>query len=186
MKKIIALVLSLMMVLCAFGALAEETVEKTDMGFLDVNGAFKSQSKIPDGYTYEPVWATDLNMVGLLNGGDDKPVIMISIAYNETYADVDRFNDLPEEEVEAIRESFREEDEEAKFEDMETAFGTRLLKVTDPDFVDIYTIYKGYEMEFLIGTDSEEGITEADIKMLVDFISDMDFVAVVEEAVAAE
>ena len=187
MKKIIALVLSLMMVLCAFSALAEETtVEKTDMGVLDVNGTFKIQSKLPEGYSYEPVEVSDLSMFGLLTAGEDKPVIMMSIAYNEQYADVERFNDLPEEAVELIRESFKEEDEEATFEDLETAYGTRLLKVTDPDFVDIYTVYKGYEMEFYIFTVTEEGITDADVKMLVDFISDMDFVALVEETVAAE
>ena len=186
MKKIIALVLSLVMILCAFGALAEaETAEKTEMGILDVNGMFKIQSKMPDGYRYEPVFATDLSMVGILRAEEGKPTVMISIAYNEEYAEIERFNDLDEAAVEEIKESFREpEIEEPVFEDMETAFGTRLLKVTDPSFVDIYTIYKGYEMEFVMATDTDEGISEEDVKMLVDFISDMDFVAV--EKTAAE
>lgn len=186
MKKIIALVLSLVMILSAFGALAEaETAEKTEMGILDVNGMFKIQSKMPDGYKYEPVLATDLNMVGNLVAGEGKPIVVISIAYNEEYAEIERFNDLDEAAVEEIKETFREpEIDELVFEDLETSFGTRLLKVTDPDFVDIYTIYKGYELEFLLIPGGEEGITEADIKMLVDFISDMDFVAV--EKTAAE
>ena len=43
--------------------------------------------------------------------------------------------------------------------------------------MDIYTIYKGYELEFaMIGS----ALTEADVQMLVDFISDMDFVSVEE------
>ena len=42
-------------------------------------------------------------------------------------------------------------------------------------FVDIYTIYKSYELEFVM---TGSAITEADVQMLVDFISDMDFVAV--------
>lgn len=183
MKKIIALVLSLMMVLCAFSALAEETtVEKTDMGVLDVNGTFKIQSKLPEGYSYEPVEVSDLSMFGLLTAGEDKPVIMMSIAYNEEYADVEQFNDLPEEAVELIRESFKEEDEEATFEDLQTAYGTRLLKVTDPDFVDIYTIYKGFETDFVLvpGADVEKGeiypLTEEAIQMLIDFITGIDFV----------
>ena len=67
------------------------------------------------------------------------------------------------------------------FEDLETAYGTRLLKVTDTfegmDFVDIYTIYKGYEMEFVMAKIDGSDLTDDDVKMMVDFISDMDFVA---------
>ncbi len=37
-----------------------------------------------------------------------------------------------------------------------------------------FLVYKGYECEFIIA--SREGVTDADIKLLVDFISDMDFV----------
>ena len=182
MKKITALVLSLMMVLCAFGALAEgETVEKTGIGILNVGETFVIQSKIPEGYSFEPFAATDLGLIGSLTAEDmSKPVIVVSIAYNEEYADIERFNDLSEEDVEYIRWSFQDEEEaELIFEDLETAHGTRLLKVIDVDYVDLYTIYKGYEMEFLMThPDPENEITEADIQMLVDFISDMDFVAV--------
>ena len=66
-------------------------------------------------------------------------------------------------------------DEDVVFEDLETAYGTRLLKVSGSGFVDIYTIYKSYELEFVMTGDA---LTDADVKMLVDFISDMDFVAV--------
>ena len=89
---------------------------------------------------------------------------------------MERFNDVDEETVQAIRDSFLMMDD-VVFEDLETAYGTRLLKVTQSDktFVDIYTIYKGYELEFLLS--AEEEVQDTDIQMLVDFISDMDFVA---------
>ena len=173
MKKITALALSLMMILCAVCALAE-VADKTEMGELDVGGTFKIQSRMPEGYSYIPVDATTLNMTGKLYAGEGKPVVEISIAYNEEYADYERFNDVDEAIVEEIRESFREADEEVTFEDLETAYGTRLLKVTGDGFVDIYTIYKSYELEFKMTGDA---LTDADIQMLVDFISDMDFVA---------
>ncbi len=49
------------------------------------------------------------------------------------------------------------------------------MTVSGNGFVDIYTIHKSYELEFVMtGT----GLTDADVQMLVDFISDMDFVAV--------
>ena len=172
MKRIIALALSLIMILGVAAVSADEAA-KTEMGTLDV-GAFMIRSRIPEGYTYMPVVNTELNIVGILSAGEDKPVVTVSIAYNEEYADTERFNDVDEATVEEIRESFLEVDEEVTFEDLETAYGTRLLKVTGDGFVDIYTIYKSYELEFVM-TGAE--LSEADVQMLVDFISDLDFVA---------
>ena len=174
MKKIIALILSLAMILSAGCVLAEDT-GKTEMGTLDVGKTFRIQSRIPEGYTYMPVVETALNMVGILSAGEDRPVVTLSIAYNEEYVDTERFNDVDEAVVEEIRESFRSADEEVVFEDLETAYGTRLLKVTGDGFVDIYTIYKGYELEFVM-TGAE--LSAESVQMLVDFISDMDFVPV--------
>jgi len=174
MKRITALALSLIMILCAVCALAEET-GKTEIGTLKVGEAFSIQSRMPEGYAYMPVRTAELNMVGILSAGEGKPVVTVSIAYNEEYAGTERFNDVDEAIVEEIRESFREADEEVTFEDLETAYGTRLLKVTGDGFVDIYTIYKSYEMEFVLTGDA---LTDADVQMLVDFISDMDFVTV--------
>lgn len=174
MKKITALTLSLIIILCAACAFAEDTA-KTEMGILNVGKAFRIQSRMPEGYTYLPILSTDLNMVGLLSAGEGRPSVTISIAYNEEYADMERFNDVDEAVVEEIRDSFREVDEGLVFEDLKTAYGTRLLKVTGRNFVDIYTIYKSYELEFVMPGST---LTDADVQMLVDFISDMDFVAV--------
>ena len=174
MKKITALALSLIMILCAVCALAEDT-GKTEIGTLRVAEAFSIQSKMPEGYRYMPVRTGELNMVGILSAGEGKPSVTISIAYNEEYDGIERFNDVDEATVEEIRESFLDSDEEVTFADMETAYGTRLLKVSGDGFVDIYTIYKSYELEFVMTGDA---LTDADVKMLVDFISDMDFVAV--------
>ena len=174
MKKITALALSLILILCAVCVFAEDA-GKTEMGILNVGKAFRIQSTMPEGYAYFPVSGTDLNMVGLLSAGDGRPSVTVSIAYNEEYADVERFNDVDEAVVEEIRDSFREVDEGLVFEDLSTAYGTRLLKVTGANFVDIYTIYKSYELEFVMTGGAR---TDADVQMLVDFISDMDFVAV--------
>ena len=175
MKKITALLLSLAMILCAVSVFAEDT-GKTEMGTLNVGTAFSIRSKVPEGYRWLSVTSTELNIVGLLTAGGGKPVVTVSIAYNEEYEGVERFNDVDEATVEEIRQSFLDMDEEVVFEDLKTAYDTRLLKVTGDGFVDIYTIYKSYELEFVM---TGEGMTEADVQMLVDFISDMDF-AVVE------
>lgn len=174
LKKIMLLALSLALVLCAGSAFAE-AAEEAEMHTLQVNKFFEIQSRIPEGYSFMPIVDTELNLVGLLKGGDDQPMVTVSIAYNDEYAEVERFNDVDETTVGLICDSFMELDD-VTFEDLETAYGTRLLKVTDTDksFVDIYTIYKGYELEFVITHEPE--VTEADVQMLVDFISDMQFV----------
>ena len=176
MKKIIALALSLMLILCAAAAFAEETAGKTRLGSLKVGEAFTIQSNVPENYTFTVITSTDLNLVGVLSGGEDAPVVYISIAYNDEYNGVERFNDVDEDTVQDIKDSFLDMDDVA-FEDLETAYGTRLLKVTTSNrtFADIYTIYKGYELEFILTAQGE--VQDADVQMLVDFISDMDFVA---------
>ena len=45
----------------------------------------------------------------------------------------------------------------------------------DTDFVAVYTIYKGYELEFVM-TPGSNPLTEENTQMLVNFISEMDFV----------
>ncbi len=173
MKRMIALLLGLMMILCTAAATAENA-EKTELGSVE---AYTIQGVLPEGYTFNIVTSGGLNLIGILVGGEGRPMITVSIAYNEEYADVERFNDVDEATVQEIKDSFLSMDEVA-FEDLETAFGTRLLKVTQADktFADIYSIYKGYENEFVMVAQGE--VTEADIQMLVDFISSIDYIAV--------
>ncbi len=175
MRKIIALALCLALLLCAAAVQADETEAKTRLGTLKVGEEFTIRSKVPENYIFSLVTSTELNLVGILTGGAGQPIITVSIAYNEDYAGVERFNDVDEATVQEIKDSFLEMDE-VVFEDLVTAYGTRLLKVTQANrsFADIYTIYKGYELEFILSAQGE--VQDEDIRMLVDFISDMDFV----------
>ena len=174
MKKIIALALSLMLILCAAAAFADETAEKTELGSVE---SFSIQSIIPEGYTFSLIASNGQSLVGILTGGEGRPTITVSIAFAEEYAEVERFNDVDEATVQEIKDSFMDMDD-VVFEDLETAYGTRLLKVIQADkaFADIYSIYKGYETEFVVTAQGE--VTDEDIQMLVKFISDMDFVAI--------
>ena len=176
MKRIIALALSLVLILCAAAAPAEEP-EKVELEVLSVGQKFSIRSRLPEGYAFSLISNTDLNMYGVLAAGEDQAAIMISIAYSEEYDGIERFNDVDEETVQRIRDGFAAMDD-VTFEDLETAYGTRLLKVTTNDrtFVDVYTIYKGFELEFVLFRTGE--VQDADVQMLVDFISDMDFVPV--------
>ena len=180
MKKFLAILLCVSMLLgCA--ALAE--TEKASLGVVNVNGAFELKCALPEGYSLEVLFSETHFCLASVNPEDEtKPTLMISVAYNELYSDVERINDLDEETLKRIEDSFRDEDD-VEITSMETAYGTRLMVVKEVsdsvDYLDFYTIYKGYEVELvLIHANEGEPITEAEIQMAVKFLSDMDFVGV--------
>ena len=182
MKKMLAILLCVSMLLgCA--ALAE--TEKASLGVVNVNGAFELKCALPEGYTLEVLHSETHFCLASVNPEDEtKPTLMISVAHNELYFDVERINDLDEETLKKIESSFRDEDD-VEITYMETAYGTRLMVVKEVsdgvDYLDFYTIYKGYEVELVLIHANEGGplpITEAEIEMAVKFLSDMDFVGV--------
>ena len=68
---------------------------------------------------------------------------------------------------------------------METALGTKLMVVKEivdgVDYVDFYTIYKGYEIEFVLTqpqATAGQPITDEQIQTAVKFLSDLDFIPV--------
>ena len=187
MKKILSLILAAALLLGCGSALAE-TAEKTEIGSLNVVDAFTLKCAIPENYKIEVVEQTNDKIIATLNCEEDitKPFVMISIAYNDQYADVERLNDLSDEQLQIIERSFTDEDD-VTIEYKETGLGTKLMVVTEDvsdgvSFVDIYTIYKGFETDFVLvpGADVEKGeiypLTEEAIQMLIDFITGIDFV----------
>ena len=184
MKKIIAVMLCAFMLLGCVSAVAEAN-EKTVLGVVEMKGAFRLECNIPEGYSLETFIANPDCFLGLLTSDDaDKPRVGISIAFSEIYADVERLNDLDADSLAGIEESFTAEDE-VDITYMETAYGTKLMVVREisegMDYIDFYTIYKGYEVEVVLtyGAEfAEKSITEEQVQMVVDFLSDMDFVPV--------
>lgn len=191
MKKIIALLLALALTLSCAAVLAEGTAEKEpaaeklELGTVDLNGAFVLKGTIPEGYTYK---VNELNPGVFIDADIEKegdvnaPYLNIQIYLEDSYAPGTRLNDVSEDILKEIEDSFSE-DNEVKFEYMETANGTKLLKVTeigdDPDWIAYYTIYEGYEVELTIKFREEaknpvldEEITQKAVK----FLSDLDFV----------
>ena len=183
MKKIIALALSLIMVLSCVAALAEAaTAEKAT---LKVLGAFDIKySPIPDDYTLQITEQTDMRVSALINSTkENMPMMILTIAFNDAWAHIDRFNDATEEEIANIKGTFEEVADNVEFADAETSLGTKLLvaKTEGGALVSIYTIYKGHEIEMLmLPGGSAEVITEDDITRVINFLSDLDFVPVEE------
>ena len=186
MKKILSILLCLAM-LAGLAAAAAET-EKTDLGSINMNGKFQLKAKLPEGYT---VQVRDINSdLGYLqafveSADESKPRLTLTISYEDTdLSQLERLNDATEEQKKQIEDTFRYLDQ-VDISYTTTGLGTELMVVRETqdstDFVCIFTIYKGYDIEFLMepGKGSEDaGLTDVQMQMCIDFLTDLDFVAV--------
>ena len=165
------------------GPVKEETAPKTQMGKLTVNGEFALQCQLPEGYTMQLINTLGTKIVAFITSEDtEKPILQLSIAFDELFANVNRMNDLTDEALQGLEATFTEmNDVEISYE--ETAYGTKLLIAKevgdDTDFVDILSVYKGYSIEFVMTPNpsaKNQTLTAAQIQMCIDFLSELDFV----------
>ena len=184
MKKIMAILLCLVLAAgCA--ACAAEAADKEVMGTISMGGAFELRCTVPEGYRLENVYSDAGRYIGTLTSEDkSSPVMQISIAFEELIAEVARLNDIDEDGLAKIAATFQEGDE-VEITYMETEHGTKLMVVKEivdgVDYVDFYTIYKGYEIEFVLTqpqANAGQPITDEQIQTAVKFLSDLDFVPV--------
>ena len=184
MKKTFTILLCLAMLLsCA--ALAEAP-EKLYLATVNMNGAFDLQCSLPEGYGFQEVESTDTTYIAVFKMDENRPMLTLSIAYNELYSDVFRMNDLDADALALIEDSFRQEDE-VDISYTETAYGTKVMMVKEikdtVDYMEFYSVYLGYEIEVVaVSLNSEEGLTDDQIKMVIDFLSNLDFVAAENDA----
>ena len=159
--------------------------QKESLGVLNVNGEFALQCKVPDGYTVQVVNMMGTKLIASINPTEfGKPVLYLSIAMDDMYADVERLNDLSAEEKALLEQTFTDmNDVEITYR--QTAYGTDLIVTreigADTDFVDFLSIYKGYLIEFVMTPNpkaASQTLTEEQIKMCIDFLSELDFVPV--------
>jgi hypothetical protein len=166
-------------------AISEETSDGTEkLGSLSVNGKFDLTCKLPANYTMQVI-----NMKGsriraaILSDDMTQPDLNLTVAYDETYGEVERMNDLSEDDLKALEATFTD-NEQVDISYAETGHGTRILIARendgdgDTDYVDILAIYKGYFIEFEMTPNkdaAEKSLTEEQIRMCIDFLTNLDF-----------
>ena len=152
------------------------------LGTLNVNGEFDLTCKLPEGYNLQVLKARgDRIVAAVLSQDMTKPQLCLSIAYDETYADVERMNDMNDDDLLILEDSFKDmNDVEISYE--QTGYGTKLLVAketgTDTDFVDILAVYMGYFVEFNMTPNpkaADQTLSDAQIRMCIDFLTDVDF-----------
>ena len=162
---------------------ADAQDQSKKLGSLTVNGAFDLTCKLPEGYDLQVVNVRGGKIVASVLSQDmTKPQLYLSIAYDEMYGDVQRMNDLNDEQLAALEATFTEmNDVEITYQN--TGHGTKLMIArevgSDTDFVDILSIYNGYLIEFNMTPNpnaANQTLTNAQIGMCIDFLTDLDFV----------
>lgn len=186
MKKILAMLLSLMLLAGCAAGFAEEAAapEKQIFGVIRANGEFTLEGILPEGYQLIPFQQDDDAVRAYIRSEDGtRPEIMLSIAYDETYAGVDRLNDLSDEELLLLEKTFTDTEPFANIVYDETAHGTRLMLCrttgVNYDSLDILSIYRGYFVEAFVtpGKDApEQVLTDEQIALCNTVLSDLEFV----------
>ena len=180
MKKILAVLMCILLAVSCGLADADST-QKEDYTVVTVNGAFSIRGITPDGYHLADTQNMDTTIWASFTSDDPlKPYFDLIISLLEEYANVGRLNDLSEEEMKDMVEG--DPDLREKIDIMETDYGTKvmILRSNDPmnDYACFVTIYKGYEvgLNLFPGVESEDVLTEEQIRLAMKFLSDLDFV----------
>ena len=184
MKRFLAVLLGLTLLLgCAVGL--GESADRQIFGTVRTNGEFTLIGNLPEGYRVIPFEQSDDVILSTIRSDDPtRPEMVLSIAFDETYADVDRMNDLDDEELAILEKTFTDTDPAVNITYDETQLGTRLLMARTTseiyDYLDILSIYKGYFVEFVMypGEEApEQHLTDEQIAACNDFLTELDFVS---------
>lgn len=190
MKKLLAVMLSLALILgLGITAGAVETGEKQVIGTLRVNGEFTIKGSLPDGYNVNIIeQSDDVLRAQILSEDPARPGMILDIAFDETYYDVDRLNDLDDEAMAILEKTFTDTDPYVNITYDETKLGTRLLMARTTsefyDYLDILSIYKGYFVEFVMYPGqgaAEPRLTDEQIEACNAFLTELDFVPGIPE-----
>lgn len=192
MKKIIAVILAIALMLgcTAFAEDAAQPAEKASFGTISINGAFTLKGIVPDGYTLSLYNMSQDQIVAFMTQEDlTKPVLTLMIAFDETYGDVDRMNDLSDEEMAILEATYTENDPTVELSYAETGYGTRLLVAKqfegETDYLDFLSIYKGYFIEFAVTAGpsaTDRNLPDNLEQDCIDFLTELDFIPAGEEA----
>ena len=182
MKKLISLLLCITLALLCAAVFAESV---SNQFTADVRDRFRITGPLPEGYQYSIVSQNDMMTRAAITSEDPAaPVLDLTVSFNEIYSDIQRLNDLPEDQLEIIKAGFSEMNE-VTFETGETSHGTKLLIVretgADRDFLDFYSIYLGYEIELKLSPSenaADPTLTDEQVKKCISFLSDLDFVPI--------
>ncbi|MEG0742705.1 MAG: hypothetical protein RSC91_06290 [Clostridia bacterium] len=173
MKKILALVLSTMLLLSASFAMAQsvDVEQATD--------TFNVTMVIPEGYTMQEERQSDTLCINVIPEDKAAPEYRITIAYGEEY-DGRTLSELTEEEQNALIGSVDDDFQNRKLSSYTTGGGTLVYVMdendSESDYATAFTLYKGYFIQMYVATPTFATLSEANIQMAIDLLTGMQFV----------
>ena len=152
MKKFFAVLLAVM--LLPVFALAEETQPIT----VKVNDTLSLSVLIPDGYGFDQEWYGDMLYAQMNPEEEGKLLMVLSLGYSEEYADRS-INDLSDEELDSL-----------------IAVSMSDFASEHDEYAEVFTVYQGYFIGQLLEPAGDVQVSQEELDMAVQFLSDMQFV----------
>lgn len=177
MKKLICAILAMLMLMTCVSAFAAEPVVVRYDAFTSITYV------LPEGYTtastehYGQFVAIDLV-------SEDKPEMILLVGSDEEYADLEKLNDLSEEDLQAYIDSLCEDWSSVETYVAETEYGTKFVIIDETsaeiDQIQIQGVYKGFTITLYMIAKDEADITEDDYNAGMAFMSEVWLPSIVE------
>ena len=179
MKKLLAVLLALAMLLNMTGVLAQAADEKV---IVEYDEALSFAFIQPEGYSVEQEIVNGHFFLSLVPEDETKASVDLMIApmEDEVLGNLERLNDLDEEQLNAFIADITVGYNAPETQMVETEAGTHVLVISendsDMDFAELVSIYHGYFIFAYIGYADNTQVTEDDVNAVIWFFSNLDFV----------
>ncbi len=175
MKKLLALCMAAVMLLCAVTALAD-TTEVT----INYDDGMDIVQVLPEGYTAEyEVLENGILSVSMLKDENSIGIAML-IAADADHDDTIKLNDLTDDEKKAFAETLFEDLDEESWSIMTTGQGTEAIvfKTTEDAYsmAMISTLYYGYDVVMYVSNLDGSELDDEDMALAMQFLTDLTFV----------
>ena len=169
MKKTLALLIAIMLLLVCGSALAD-TVR-----FLEDSSAFDIEMELPDGAAVGERESSELVSYCLITS-EGRASVAITIAPSDIYGDLS-MNDLSDEEVEQLKALAAEQYEDPELSVEATPSGNSYIAVDadEEGIKSVFTLYLGYFVELTQWHEDFSEITEADDAFMLQLLHNIEF-----------
>lgn len=171
MKKLLALVMTIMMLMGIAMADSEKTPVVYDDN-LTLNMVF------PEGYEVSVEDTGIYKMIRMTKA--NAPELTLLICPDDEYADLERLNDMEEADQEGFVLSLMEDYHNANVTWLKTEHDTDVILLNENDavidYAELVTLYHGYLIDVQLLAMDGEVVTEDDVAMAMKLLSDIDFV----------
>ena len=176
MKKLLAILTALALLVSCFAALADESGDVLYQGI-----DFDITVDVPEGYTMQPQYISSLIIADFVPDDPAKVNYHLGVIYDDEYDKDFVLNDLSDEEFEATAQELMAEYAydfcDPTTEVRTTGMGTKLLLIdengSESEYAILLTIYHGYFIELDMDKADNVQITEEELQTGIDILTSL-------------